>query len=525
MHGDDEEVDSGWGELEGEPAPSANSEPPAGVGAPIEDRVTPTHATMHHAPTPPFGVPPVRPVLHSTPAFGMLAPPGAAGGVTPPHGTPAAEPPVRARTKTPVGGLEAPRGLSTATPSRPIAAPRATPDRATMPPPMPEEEYIERVLAMDDGELPPPRKRLNTLVEHDPLQYDAPAPADENSRPTKPPEAPPATRRAASDAFLDLELDLGDGGPAAAPAASAPLPRPAPLPVRPAVFPTRPPAPGSAPPPTVRAEDLDDLPIDQVLDSIPPGRVGAFSVRPGAGPSGAPPMARPAAPESSKVRPSPATMRNPPGAKTYDSSPVIEVVTEDAALEMGVAPRPALAPGVVPRRPASARPPPAKTPPAGTAIVPEARRSNPPPSEPPTLALQKAARSADSPIDKVLERIEAGDFGRALMLAEQTIAGGDLSPDLQHYAELCREKLRQTYLERIGSGRTILRVAVDPDTLRSRALDPRLAFLLSLLDGASTVDDVIDMSTMPALEAVRALHELMQEGVVEIVPTRRRQAP
>ena len=134
-------------------------------------------------------------------------------------------------------------------------------------------------------------------------------------------------------------------------------------------------------------------------------------------------------------------------------------------------------------------------------------------------------KSADSPIDKVLERIEAGDFGRALMLAEQTIAGGDLSPELQHYAELCREKLRQTYLERIGSGRTILRVAVDPDTLRSRALDPRLAFLLSLLDGASTVDDVIDMSTMPALEAVRALHELMQEGVVEVVPSRRRQAP
>jgi len=130
-------------------------------------------------------------------------------------------------------------------------------------------------------------------------------------------------------------------------------------------------------------------------------------------------------------------------------------------------------------------------------------------------------------VAKVTERVEAGDYGRALMMAEQALAsGGELDEALRHYAELCREKLRQTYVERIGSGRTILRVAVDPEALRGRALDSRLAFLLSLLDGASSVDDVIDMSSMPALEAVRALHELLQEGVVEVLePGRRRKAP
>jgi hypothetical protein len=287
------------------------------------------------------------------------------------------------------------------------------------------------------------------------------------------------------------------------------------------MFPAPAAVPRSEPPPTVRADALDELPIDEVLESIPPR---AYSVRPGSAATASPPAARLAAPESSKVRPSPAPLRaRPPAppAKTYDSSPVIEVVDEDAAGELDLAPRPEPSP----RPPASARPP-SKTPPSGTPITPQARRTPAPGSEPPTRALRREPTSAESPADRIAERIEAGDFGRALMLAEQMIAGGDESEDVQHYAELCREKLRQTYLERIGSGRTILRVAVDADALRSRALDPRLAFLLSLLDGASTIDDVIDMSTMPPLEAVRALHELLQEGVIEIAPTgRRRQAP
>ena len=64
MQGDDEEVDSGWGDLEGDSGPGATPDAPA-VAGPIEDRVTPTHAMIghaspHHAPTPPFGVPAER---------------------------------------------------------------------------------------------------------------------------------------------------------------------------------------------------------------------------------------------------------------------------------------------------------------------------------------------------------------------------------------------------------------------------------------------------------------------------------
>jgi hypothetical protein len=47
-------------------------------------------------------------------------------------------------------------------------------------------------------------------------------------------------------------------------------------------------------------------------------------------------------------------------------------------------------------------------------------------------------------------------------------------------------------------------------------LDPRSAFLLSRLDGMSTVEDLLDVSGMPRLEALRLLALLVRRGVVKL---------
>ncbi len=555
MQGEDDDVDSGWAEEKpGKPIP-APAPPPKRPrkNTPVGGLLAPVSRDVERNETPAFGMlaPSGDPRGNKTPALGMLAAPPATEGSakkTPAFGTvlsavtppPAPEFGFTGGRKTPVGGMQAP---PMPFPDEPVAQPRHSklnPDRATMPPPMPEAEYIERVLAMEDGELPvAPRRRLNTLVETDPLQYDeqvesaqgAAASKGETSRPTR---RPVTAARAMRESFLDLELDPGE--------------------------------PRSLTPPTVRSDELDDLPVDEVIDSIPPR---AYSTQPPAGSTARP---APAVVASSSAKRGPSTLKNP-GAPRYDSSPEIQIeieepdhgpraapapaprfpaipppsppprdlggITPPVPAASQVAPKQPHSPRAMPRGRGSARPPEA-TPAAGTAVfTAAARRTSPPaaaapPSDPPTRAVRtptgtnRALKPPERPLDKVVERFEAGDFGRALMLAEQAFDDDDgpEAQDLRHYAELCREKLRQTYLERIGSGRTILRVTDDAHTLRGRALDPRLAFLLSLLDGASTVDDVIDMSTMPALEAVRALHELMQEGVVEVVPPgRRRNAP
>ena len=45
-------------------------------------------------------------------------------------------------------------------------------------------------------------------------------------------------------------------------------------------------------------------------------------------------------------------------------------------------------------------------------------------------------------------------------------------------------------------------------------LDPRAAFLLSRIDGCMTVDDLLDVSGMPRLEAMRVLALLIRHGAV-----------
>lgn len=481
-------------------------------------------------------------------------------------------------TGKPAGAVRPGAATSTPEPAR------FNPDRATLPPPMPEQEYIEKILATDQ-EAAPPRRRMNTLIEHDPLQYDSP---DAHERQTRPPASAAASM---DDGFLDLQLDdelARRSSPAPEPAIPPPPPAPSML------MPLRSSSPSEPDP-------LDELPIDAVLDSLAPGSL------------------RPPPPAGGRPRPAPPSIPSKP-RRPYDSTPSIEVVEisgrpaaqmqRDAstsssrvdapaasrtALGMQTAPPEAKAPpgtpaatppssaktapppssGAAARKPpqelsktplrvaavkaaadaeraatAPARPPPATTPPQGTrratppsgtrAITPPPRRPSEPqqrrPSEGlverPTRAIRTPAQvvavgqesASEKALLKVAERFEAGDFGRALMLAEQVIELDEGAEELRHYAEVCREKLRQTYLDRIGTGRTILRVSVTDAKLRERALDPRLAFLLSLLDGASSIDDVVDMSTMPPLEAVRALHELFVEGVIEVVE-RLRKAP
>lgn len=486
---------------------------------------------------------------------------------------------------SPTGKPASPRG----------AAPGAShggsfnPDRATLPPPMPEEEYIEKILATDDDEPPPRRPRLNTLIEHDPLQYDSP---DAHQRPTRPP-ASAAALGDADDGFLDLRLDEELRRASEVPQPVIPPPPPAPSKI-------------SFAPRVPEADPLDELPIDAVLDSIspesfrpPPGSVSA-SVRPRAPvapmakvrkPYDSTPSievvelnARPVAQGSRNAQPQGSSSRAPvvsprqaPSASPPRKTPLgtAAVAPASSASARVVAPPSS---GAAPRTPqqlsktplrvaavkaaadaerrerGSARPPPAATPPSGTKKVsppagtpaagtqaitdpfertgPQVQRSSDQQIERPTRAIRTPAQvvavaqvsASEKILVKVAERFQAGDFGRALMLAEQVLELDEGAEELRHYAELCREKLRQTYLARIGTGRTLLRVSVSDEKLRERSLDPRLAFLLSLLDGASSVDDVVDMSTMPPLEAVRALHELLVEGVIEVVE-RLRKAP
>jgi hypothetical protein len=147
---------------------------------------------------------------------------------------------------------------------------------------------------------------------------------------------------------------------------------------------------------------------------------------------------------------------------------------------------------------------------------------------PPTVApdtVQDAARvfemtarldsSLRARLDKVRARFEVGDFSGALVLAEAMLEEDPRHLAAKCYADSCRAMLRQMYLARIGDKASVLRQVMDSEEVKTLQLDHRAGFLFSLADGVNTIDEILDVSGMPALDALRILYELIQEGVVE----------
>jgi hypothetical protein len=72
------------------------------------------------------------------------------------------------------------------------------------------------------------------------------------------------------------------------------------------------------------------------------------------------------------------------------------------------------------------------------------------------------------------------------------------------------------YLARLGSPTQVVRVAVPSDQIRWLSLDHRAGFLLSLIDGRSTIEEILDISGMPRLDALRILYGLLDQRAIAL---------
>jgi hypothetical protein len=59
-------------------------------------------------------------------------------------------------------------------------------------------------------------------------------------------------------------------------------------------------------------------------------------------------------------------------------------------------------------------------------------------------------------------------------------------------------------------------VAVSPEQIRWLSLDHKSGFLLSLVDGNSSIEELLDISGMPRLDALRILSTLAQQKVIAL---------
>jgi hypothetical protein len=109
-----------------------------------------------------------------------------------------------------------------------------------------------------------------------------------------------------------------------------------------------------------------------------------------------------------------------------------------------------------------------------------------------------------------------GDYNRALELAEQLLARSPDDTATRRCAQSCREALTQMYAARIGPLDQVMTVNVSPAEVQWLSLDHRAGFLLSLVDGQSTVDEILDISGMTRLDALKIINDLTERQVVRL---------
>jgi hypothetical protein len=125
-------------------------------------------------------------------------------------------------------------------------------------------------------------------------------------------------------------------------------------------------------------------------------------------------------------------------------------------------------------------------------------------------------RSIDDPLAEMRERFSLGDYTGALEMAELILAEDPSSLEAAEFGENCRRVLEKMFAAKLGSLERVPIMIVPRTQLRWLSIDHRAGFILSLIDGTSSVEMVLDVSGMPRLDALRILQELVQQRIVSL---------
>ncbi len=127
----------------------------------------------------------------------------------------------------------------------------------------------------------------------------------------------------------------------------------------------------------------------------------------------------------------------------------------------------------------------------------------------------------EATIDQARRLHREGDDESALFLLSRLL---ELSPLHQEATKLgadCRAGLEQQCVSTLGGSQSVLVVAVSTEELKSFELDNVSGFLLSLIDGLTDLETLLDLTGLPRLLALRHLRSLVDRGIVAVASHQR----
>ena len=122
----------------------------------------------------------------------------------------------------------------------------------------------------------------------------------------------------------------------------------------------------------------------------------------------------------------------------------------------------------------------------------------------------------DPELTAMRDRYATGDFTGALVAAEGILESQPKHEEARRYADSCENVLIQMYAARLGPLDSQVEVTIPPDEIRWLSLDHRAGFLLSMVDGNSSIEEILDVSGMPRLDALRILYTLLEQETIRL---------
>ncbi len=116
--------------------------------------------------------------------------------------------------------------------------------------------------------------------------------------------------------------------------------------------------------------------------------------------------------------------------------------------------------------------------------------------------------------DRALEWIKSDDLDKAVAAVDLALSEDPNSALAQKLIQRHRETIQNTFQAFLGDLDRAPVLARPLQELAKAPINPRAAFLLSRIDGTLTLDEILDVSGMPRLEAYRYLCQLFLRGIL-----------
>jgi hypothetical protein len=135
-------------------------------------------------------------------------------------------------------------------------------------------------------------------------------------------------------------------------------------------------------------------------------------------------------------------------------------------------------------------------------------------------AVKQPAQSAAARAAQLLREAQVlaarGADGDALELLEGSVRELPSQLESQAALELLRAHLYQRQRVRTRDGAGVLRVKLGPQEILRFNLPPNAGFVLSMIDGHTSADELVALTAMDPFEALHMLGKLLDAGIVEV---------